>query len=167
MPQSYIHSCSEIYSVKRWLYKKRHKDVVKSPHISGGFLPSWRREADNLSHGHPENSGRLSSHTCLCISSVSKGLSVIFREMETGSTDQAGHAPMIGVRTLRVGGAIEYRFIFGLVQAGPESNLATPAQLDTTGSASRRRLRSPLEQRLAPCGCLRSLQSGLRSMLQK
>jgi hypothetical protein len=27
-------------------------------------------------------------------------------------------------------------FIFGLVQAGPESNLATPAQLDTIGFTS-------------------------------
>jgi hypothetical protein len=42
--------------------------------------------------------------------------------------------------TSRVGGAIEYPFIFGLEQAGPESNLATPAQLDAIGFASKRLL---------------------------
>jgi len=71
---------------------------------------------------------------------------------------------MIGFDILQVGGAIQGR-LFRLVQAGSESNLATPAHLDITGLAQRPR--SPTVERLDPCGYRHSLQSEPRSTIQR
>jgi hypothetical protein len=62
------------------------------------------------------------------------------RETELAAWVEAGHAPMIGFGFLVSWRRIEYPFIFGLEQAGPESNSVTPAQLDAIDFASKRLL---------------------------